>query len=87
MMISNYDEIFVGDSREYQILINAVQCVKEIEGITCEIGVFRGGSSKIILDTLRMTAQQKTHVAIDPYGSIDYKHYENITEMTSPIHP
>lgn len=39
------------DSGEYNILINSVEKVINVDGMTCEIGLREGGSSKIILDT------------------------------------
>ena len=68
------------DSREYHILINAVRMIKEINGLTCEIGVREGGGTKMILDTLLETQQKKTHIAIDPFGNIEYEHWENKKE-------
>jgi len=65
------------DSIEYDILINAIRRIHNIDGFTCEIGVREGGSSQIILDTLKKTNQNKVHIAIDPFGNIDYQHWEN----------
>lgn len=65
------------DSIEYEILINAVIQVQNIVGFTCEIGVREGGSTQIILDILKQTNQNKIHIAIDPFGNIDYTHWEN----------
>jgi hypothetical protein len=45
------------DSREYNILVRAVIIIKSIEGLTCEIGVRKGGSTQYILDTLKNTKQ------------------------------
>ena len=59
------------DSGEYNILINAVEKIRNVDGMTCEIGVREGGSSKIILDTLKNTNQNKVHIAIDPFGNIN----------------
>ena len=68
------------DSVEYYILENAVKKITNIDGLTCEIGVREGGSTKIILDTLKNTNQNKVHIAIDPFGNIDYEHWENRKE-------
>jgi hypothetical protein len=68
------------DSREYQILENAVHKVKYVDGLTCEIGVREGGRTHLIMETLRTTHQSKIHIAIDPFGNIDYEHYEIISE-------
>lgn len=65
------------DSIEYEILINAVIHIQNIDGFTCEIGVREGGSTHIILDILKQTNQNKIHIAIDPFGNIDYTHWEN----------
>ena len=42
------------DSSEYNILVNAVKQICNVDGMTCEIGVREGGSSKLILDTLNL---------------------------------
>jgi hypothetical protein len=68
------------DSAEYDILMDAVVITMGIDGLTCEIGVREGGSTKIILDLLKETNQKKVHIAIDPFGNIDYEHWENIKE-------
>lgn len=64
------------DSDEYTILTNAVKNIENVRGLTCEIGLREGGSTKMILDTLMNTKQHKIHVAIDPYGNINYAHWE-----------
>lgn len=68
------------DSREYDILKNATENVKGIYGLTCEIGVREGGGTHVILDALKSTNQKKIHIAIDPFGNIDYEHWETIKE-------
>lgn len=68
------------DSREYHILTNAVKLITNVKGFTCEIGVREGGGTKMILDTLKSTNQNKIHIAIDPFGNIDYEHWENKKE-------
>jgi hypothetical protein len=68
------------DSREYAILSNAVARVKDVDGLTCEIGVREGGGTKLIMGTLRNTGQTKTHIAIDPFGNIEYEHWETRKE-------
>lgn len=68
------------DSREYEILEDAVYGVKSVFGFTCEIGVREGGGSKCILDALKKSGQSKVHVAIDPFGNIEYEHWETRRE-------
>ncbi len=65
------------DSSEYHILVNAVNKIKLLEGFTCEIGCYKGGSSLLILKTLLKNEDKKIHIGIDPYGNIDYKHWED----------
>lgn len=68
------------DSCEYHILENAVKLVKDVDGLTCEIGVREGGSTQIILDIMKSTNQKKVHIAIDPFGNIEYEHWETKKE-------
>ena len=68
------------DSREYHILENATHLIKNVQGLTCEIGVREGGGTKVILDTLKHSGQKKTHIAIDPFGNIEYAHWETKCE-------
>lgn len=68
------------DSREYHILLNAVERVKDVDGLTCEIGVREGGGTKLIIETMLKMGQKRTHVAIDPFGNIEYEHFETRKE-------
>ncbi|MDC1037984.1 class I SAM-dependent methyltransferase [Candidatus Marinimicrobia bacterium] len=65
------------DSQEYEILINAVKEIKALDGLTLEIGCYKGGSSLLIMKTLLANNDKKVHIGIDPYGNIDYCHWEN----------
>jgi len=63
------------DSVDYQILGQAAIDIVNVKGMTCEIGTRAGGSSKVIIDNI-MKSQPKgirTHIAIDPYGGLDYR--------------
>ena len=64
-----------GDSTEYEILEEACKTLDSDNLFTAEIGVRQGQGSKIILDTLK----NKNHwqIGIDPYGDIDYLHFDN----------
>lgn len=67
------DDIFTVDSQEYEILHNATLKVKGVEGAIVEIGTRRGGSAKIIIDSLVMNEDNdRSMFCIDPYGNIDY---------------
>ncbi len=61
------------DSLDYHVLANAAKLIKGVPGAVCEIGTRRGGSLKIICDSiLENEDYQRNVVCIDPYGNIDY---------------
>jgi len=61
------------DSANYEVLTEGIKTVKNIKGMTCEIGLRRGGGTKHIIDALVESGQKdKVHIAIDPYGNIEY---------------
>ena len=69
----NTDDIFTTDSAEYEILQDAVKMIKDVPGAILEIGSRRGGSAKIIIDSL--VSNQDTNrsmFCVDPYGNIPY---------------
>lgn len=67
-----------GDSGEYEFLTEAVRLSAHIEGPTVEIGVRMGMGSKTIMDAIVEFCPGKTHVGIDPYGSLLYEAKENV---------
>ena len=69
----NTDEVFTVDSSEYEILANAITAIKGVNGAVVEIGTRRGGSAKIIIDSLVQNQDtNRSMFCIDPYGNIDY---------------
>ena len=61
------------DGTEYNMLYNAVQKVKDVEGLVLEIGTRKGGSMMIIIDALLESGQENRNViSVDPYGHILY---------------
>ena len=68
------------DSREYEILGEAAWMIRDVDGLTCEIGVREGGGTKVILDMTIQSGRPKVHIAIDPFGNIEYQHWENRIE-------
>jgi len=65
------------DSDNYDVLFNAAASIKGVEGIVCEIGTRRGGSTKYIIDgLLSVEDYNRNLICIDPYGSIEYKSNE-----------
>jgi len=67
------------DGEDYHILANAAKLISNIKGLTCEIGVRAGGSSKIIIDAIMASKPIaiRTHIAIDPYGDLDYEYNDD----------
>jgi hypothetical protein len=67
------NEVFTTDSQEYEILHNAAQKIKGVEGAVVEIGTREGGSAKIIIDALVKNEDiDRNMFCIDPYGNIEY---------------
>lgn len=61
------------DCEDYHVLSNAVKQIKGVPGIVCEIGTRRGGSMKLIIDSLLENNDLNRNViGIDPYGNIEY---------------
>ena len=70
-----------GDSTEYEILKEACKTLNSDDLFTAEIGVRQGQGSKIILDELIF--KKHWHIGIDPYGNLDYQHYDDSDSYTA----
>ncbi len=70
------------DSEDYDVITRAIRAIPgSKEGMTCEVGLRRGGGTKYIMDALaHHSLPCKVHVAIDPYGNIDYQGKEGIAK-------
>ena len=62
-----------GDSGEYEILYEACRTLDN-NLFTAEIGVRQGAGTKVILDSLK--DKKHWHIGIDPYGNLNYEHYD-----------
>jgi hypothetical protein len=62
-----------GDSGEYNLLEKWSKDFDCQGHYSCEIGVREGQGSKIILDNL---INNYFHIGVDPYGDIQYKHFD-----------
>lgn len=72
------------DSLNYEVLDIAVLQIKHVPGAVCELGTRRGGSLKVIVDSLLNNEDfQRNVVCVDPYGNIDYQLGE--TEGARPL--
>jgi len=65
-----------GDSGDYHLLTEGIRLSAHVYGMTCEIGLRRGGGTKHIIDAIAKYCPGKVHIAIDPYGNIEYEHKE-----------
>lgn len=62
------------DSGEYDILVEAAHQARAIDGISIEIGLREGGGSQFMIEALNdPVIGPRTHVAVDPYGSLPYE--------------
>ena len=68
-----------GDSGEYDLLTKWANF--DCEGnYSCEIGVREGLGSKIIMDNIK---NNFIHIGVDPYGNLNYQHYDTSTSYTA----
>ncbi len=67
-----------GDSGEYEFLTEAVRLSAHIDAPTVEIGVRAGLGSKTMMEAIVEFCPGKTHIGIDPYGSILYALKEGV---------
>jgi hypothetical protein len=68
-----------GDSTDYELLDKWTKGFDCNGYKTCEIGVREGLGSKIIIDN---TINSYIHVGVDPYGNLEYQHYDNTGAYT-----
>ena len=60
------------DSKNYDVLTRGAIRAKDVSGLTCEIGLRRGGGTKAIIEGILESGIKKVHIAIDPYGDMEY---------------
>jgi len=78
-----------GDSKEYDLLKEWCETTplstNQKQFLTCEIGVREGLGSKIIMDEFIDRLQDKNykHIGIDPYGNLEYQHYDDSPSYTA----
>lgn len=72
--------LFPGDGPDetYKNLISPICNLKNINGISIEIGVRGGRGTYEIISEFLKNEDKRTHICVDPYGNIDYR-----TETTS----
>lgn len=61
------------DGTEYEMIIRAIEKIKDLQGLVLEIGTRKGGSMMIIIDALLENEDYNRNViSVDPYGDIEY---------------
>ena len=68
-----------GDSKDYELLEKWTKGFDCKGYKTCEIGVREGLGSKIIMDNV---INSYIHVGVDPYGNLEYQHYDDTGAYT-----
>jgi len=68
-----------GDSKDYELLEKWTKGFDCKGYKTCEIGVREGLGSKIIMDNV---VNNYIHVGVDPYGNLEYQHYDDTGAYT-----
>ena len=77
-----------GDSSEYELLKKWCETTPVHDPkkrfFSCEIGVREGLGSKIIMDSFneRFQGTPYMHFGVDPYGNLNYQHYDNTGSYT-----
>jgi len=64
--------MILGDSGEYELLTEAVELSKDVDGLLVEIGLRLGMGTKTIIDACLQHRPGSTVISIDPFGSILY---------------
>lgn len=69
----NYDKLQIDSPvRSYEVFKKYIGDLKGVPGLTCEIGLRRGGGTKYILDYFLENNDVRPHICVDPYGNIPY---------------
>ena len=66
------------DHHFHDILYNATKKIKDVDGMVCELGLREGGGLGVmILGCIDNNDTNRTFIAIDPYGNIEYEWKDN----------
>ena len=77
--------MIAGDSFEYEFITEEIKKLNLNDIVlTCEIGLRRGLGSKTIMDAvIAKGVETYRHIAIDPYGNLNYQHYDDTPSSTA----
>lgn len=66
------------DHHYHDALYNATKKIKNVDGIVCELGLREGGGLGVMmLGCIDNDDTDRTFIAIDPYGNIEYEWMDN----------
>jgi len=77
--------MIAGDSKEYEFISEEIEKLnlKDVV-LSCEIGLRRGLGSQTIMDSvIAKGISYYRHIAVDPYGNLNYKHYDDVEPYTA----
>ena len=74
-----------GDSKEYEFITEEIQKLNLGDVVlSCEIGLRRGLGSQTIMDAvISKGVPHYRHIAVDPYGNLNYQHYDDVEPYTA----
>jgi hypothetical protein len=71
--VKSYPRLEIDSPPEtYDVMKKYVKTLKGVDGLSCEIGLRRGGGTKTIVDAFLENNDKRVHVCMDPYGNIIY---------------
>ena len=75
-------DLLPGDapSESYKSLIKYIPELNDVEGISIEIGLRRGGGTLEIIEAFLENDDKRPHVCVDPYGDIEYWGHGKVTQ-------
>lgn len=67
---------------DYDVITRAIQAIpSDKQGMTCELGLRKGGTTGCIMDALsKGLFPYKVHVAVDPFGNIVYDERDGVSQ-------
>ena len=74
--------MILGDSGDYELLTQGVQAIikdpNDTYSLSLEIGVREGAGSLTIMEAFNTHHKNLpyTHIGVDPYGNLNYQHYD-----------
>lgn len=71
--MNGYDIEIDSPEEGYVLIDRWIKTLKNVRGMSCEIGVRRAGGTLIITNAFLQNGDPRVHIALDPYGNIPYR--------------